>query len=684
MIAQRYDEKKKAVLDICNRYLSFRGNTDDGVNVDFLKKRMKDLENDRYVLMVVGEAKAGKSTFINALLGEPILPTGVLQSSSAIVEIFKSDEKYVKVRYADGHVKRVQDNPDTPDLDEASEFLRQVGAAKDEYRSIPTTLIDKYIVEGRIRPGHPLPIDELEATSKLSLRDKEMTIQEYVEGRTLADIPEKITVGFPLKYDFDGFRLVDSPGVNALGGVQDATHAYIHEANALLFLHSLDSPIESASFRKFIDDVVSNRARETLFLVLTKSGKNPSDDIEMKVERAHRLYTKKIDQNRILAVDSLLKIISDEIEESDSADSLKEHYRQQEQALRAEERGDEASTFQAKRRLLNQLLDDIDGDPDCKTVQSELRALSNFDEMERIIAEFSNWAPDLNLLDLLTSVRSGYKAQNRDLGENLSVWKEKREHPQTFESEISKIQNLLEDYQLSMNTHTEDVSKKFTGRHASYRTSLEKIATEYKDRISRASVHAAVRKALTDFHDEIDSFADKIGARIKSEFENELRRLGEKFKTEHDITVPTVDVSGIEAETRDQAYRTIEEKRDPKGVWEWIQKIITFGDKVFYEKKNVYDANLHLHASKEKARAAVVDKAREFDRLVSNLIHNITPDFRSSLKSRVDSRNKELEDIKTRKADNEEILKEINEAEKKKKYIAAELTRVSDMFGGLS
>ena len=243
-----------------------------------------------------------------------------------------------------------------------------------------------------------------------------------------------------------------APGVNALGGVQDATHAYIHEANALLFLHSLDSPIESASFRKFIDDVVSNRARETLFLVLTKSGKNPSDDIEMKVERARRLYTKKIDQNRILAVDSLLKIISDEIEESDSADSLKEHYRQQEQALRAEERGDEASTFQAKRRLLNQLLDDIDGDPDCKTVQSELRALSNFDEMERIIAEFSNWAPDLNLLDLLTSVRSGYKAQNRDLGENLSVWKEKREHPQTFESEISKIQNLLEDYQ-TLNEH---------------------------------------------------------------------------------------------------------------------------------------------------------------------------------------------------------------------------------------
>ena len=85
--------------------------------------------------------------------------------------------------------------------------------------------------------------------------------------------------GFPLKYAFDGLRLVDSPGVNAVGGFQDATHGYIREANAVLFVHSLDSPVESASFRNFVNNVVPEHTRETLFLVLTKSRKNPSDDI---------------------------------------------------------------------------------------------------------------------------------------------------------------------------------------------------------------------------------------------------------------------------------------------------------------------------------------------------------------------------------------------------------------------
>ena len=99
------------------------------------------MEDGRYVLAVVGEAKAGKSTLINALLGERILPTGVLQTSSVIVEICKSEKKYVEVHYADRPSQTVYDDPSTPDLDEASEYLRQIGAIKDEYRSSRATRV---------------------------------------------------------------------------------------------------------------------------------------------------------------------------------------------------------------------------------------------------------------------------------------------------------------------------------------------------------------------------------------------------------------------------------------------------------------------------------------------------------------------------------------------------------------
>lgn len=113
VIGERFNEKRQAVLDACERYLDARGDTHDGVDLDWLKARMKRAREGRYLLAVVGEAKAGKSTLINALLREPVLPTGVLQSSNAVVKILKADDKYVKVEYADGHSSTVKDDPST-------------------------------------------------------------------------------------------------------------------------------------------------------------------------------------------------------------------------------------------------------------------------------------------------------------------------------------------------------------------------------------------------------------------------------------------------------------------------------------------------------------------------------------------------------------------------------------------
>ena len=690
MIGDRYKNAKDVVLDVCNRYLSFRGDLEDGVDVAFLKDRVKALEDSRYVLLVAGEVKAGKSTFINALLGERILPTDVLQSSSAVVEICKSNKKYVKVRYADGRSKTVHDNPNTSDLDEAFEHLRKIGAIKDEYRSIPTTLIDTRIVEGSIKPGHPLPIGELEAESRLRLQDKKALIQKYVKSRTPADIPEQITFGFPLKYDFDGLRIVDSPGVSARGGVQDATYAYIQEANAVLFVHSLEYPVESSSFYDFITRVVPNRTRETLFLVLTKSGGKSEIEIDEKVREARQQYDKEFDQHRILHVDSMLKIISNDIKGFDSADSLKQHYRNQKKQFeakykqdRSQEWRDEAINFDIKLKLLNSILDDIDGDSDREAVRSALQESSNFDEMERVIDEFSDRAPLIQLIELLMTVKHGYDTQVAKFNENLALWGKKSKHPQTFENEISEIQDRQGEYRHSMNEFAEGVTSKFTGRNALYQRSLKQIETKYLSQISRASMLDAVKKALVDFHDAMSAFANEKESEIKSLFEDEVRRLEGRFKTEYSITVPTVDISGITAKAKEGAYRKMEVPRKPKGFWEWAKKIVTFGIAKFTQKQTIYDSQAHLSEYKRLAHLVVEEYKEKFPGLVSSLIENFKTDFRLSLKLLVDSRNKELEDMKTRQATNEEILTDIAAGEQKKKDITTQVTWITDMLGEL-
>ncbi len=616
MIGQRYHEAKVAVLDVCARYLRFRGDTEDGVDVKFLEARIKEVEDGRYVLAVVGEAKAGKSTLINALLGERILPTGVLQTSSAIVEICKSEKKYVEVHYADGHTR----TENYTNLDEASEHLRQIGAVKDEYRGS----------------------------------------QEYEEGRPPADIPPKITFGFPLKYAFDGLRLVDSPGVNAIGGFQDATHGYIREANAVLFVHSLDSPVESASFRDFVNKVVPDHTRETLFLVLTKSGKN-SSDIDTKVNEARRLYAKEINQDRILHVDSLLRIVSDEIEEFDSAASLKEHYRQQEQDFKAEKREDEASIFEAKRRLLNNVLDDVDADPNHKTVRSELRKLSNFDEMERLIDDFSSRAPWIQLSDLLRSVKSGYDNQTAEYEQNLDAWEKKRKHPQTFENEISEIQSRLEEYRNSMYGFVEKVTQVFTGKDNKKReqvrdehleqlkNTIDKKLKQVKDKHlkrlrSTAYLHRAKRE-LENFYNAMCLLGDEVAAGIRTLFEEELERLGEEFKAKHHITAPTIDIRAIDLKAKQEAYGKYDVPRSPKGAWEWTQKILTLGLKEFTEKRE-YSASKHLSNFQNDATGSMQETLRNFPNLVSSLVNDYKKSFQSALKTLIDSRTKALERVR--------------------------------------
>ena len=627
MIGKRYEDAKIAVLDVCERYLRFRDDTEDGIDVEFLKTRIKEVEDGRYVLAVVGEAKAGKSTLINALLGEHVLPTGVLQTSSAIVEICKSEKKYVEVHYADGHSQTVYDDPSTPDRDEASDYLRQVGAVDDKHRSS----------------------------------------QEYDEGQSSTDIPVKITFGFPLKYAFDGLRLVDSPGVNAVGGFQDATHGYIREANAVLFVHSLDSPVESASFRNFVNEVVPEHTRETLFLVLTKSGKNSSDDIAMKVKEARRLYAEEINQDRILHVDSLLKIVSDEIEEFNSAASLKKHYRQQEQDCKAEKRGNEASAFEDKRRLLNNVLDNIGDDSDRETVKPELRKSSNFDEMERLIDDFSNQAPRIQLSDLLKSVKSGYDNQIVRHEENLDVWEKKRKHPQTFENEISEIQNRLSDYQQSMGKFAQCVVSEFTGANAAYSNSLKQLKDKHLNQLRGAASLDTAKRELENFYNAMRSLGDDVATEIRTRFEEELKRLGEEFKAKHHITVPAIDVPAIDIKAKKEAYEKRKVPRSPRGAWEWTQKIFTLGLKKFTEEKPEYNDSKHLSNFKSKARAEIGERTDDFSNLVSSLVDSYEKSFRADLNILIDSRREALEEIKKSKAENNEILKNIKGAEQKKK-----------------
>lgn len=86
--------------------------------------------------MIVGEAKSGKSTFINAYLGEEILPMDVKQCTSSIVEIRYGNKFILRATYADDRIQVFEDEQ------QIKEFLIANAALDDNYRDIPVSTIN--------------------------------------------------------------------------------------------------------------------------------------------------------------------------------------------------------------------------------------------------------------------------------------------------------------------------------------------------------------------------------------------------------------------------------------------------------------------------------------------------------------------------------------------------------------
>ena len=141
-MVSNYKQAKEDTLKIYQEFLPLvaRAKKDKETSYDSslqsLKKQAKNIEQDKFLLMIVGEAKSGKSTFINAYLGEEILPMDVKQCTSAIVEIRYGEKFILKATYADDRVETFEDEQ------KIKEFLNVNAAMDDNYRDIPVAVIN--------------------------------------------------------------------------------------------------------------------------------------------------------------------------------------------------------------------------------------------------------------------------------------------------------------------------------------------------------------------------------------------------------------------------------------------------------------------------------------------------------------------------------------------------------------
>ncbi|MGD8245280.1 MAG: dynamin family protein, partial [Anaerolineae bacterium] len=89
--------ERRQLGDLQTMLVSFGADSEDQVGQDIaaLKRSVRQLD-ELFLLVVVGEFNAGKSAFINALLGQPLLEEGVTPTTTRI-HLLKHGEAFEKV-----------------------------------------------------------------------------------------------------------------------------------------------------------------------------------------------------------------------------------------------------------------------------------------------------------------------------------------------------------------------------------------------------------------------------------------------------------------------------------------------------------------------------------------------------------------------------------------------------------
>src|SRR3954469_8805559 len=89
------EHHKQAKREIVNRLGELAGVAESvgmtTLSRDIRASRIPKIEDERFHLVVLGEFNHGKSTFVNALLGAEVLPTGITPTTASINHLVWSD-----------------------------------------------------------------------------------------------------------------------------------------------------------------------------------------------------------------------------------------------------------------------------------------------------------------------------------------------------------------------------------------------------------------------------------------------------------------------------------------------------------------------------------------------------------------------------------------------------------------
>lgn len=243
---QAFENRKSSLLSILERTKSYFAEIENEDKVKSFNSLIQNVQNGEFAIVVVGEFSAGKSTFLNALMGEKYLPSFTSETTATI-----------------NYLKHLNKSPNGRGLEVVF---------KDKSKGV--------------------------AYGDATQQD----IEKFVSTSSTTDVVNEVEyVNLYLDSPFleKGVMLVDSPGLNGVAeGHQEVTEQQIEKSHACIFMFNSTQPGKKSDF-----EVLSKLTKKfnTIILVLNQIDKIKQDEetVEEVVERLKRDYTRQFEGSNI-------------------------------------------------------------------------------------------------------------------------------------------------------------------------------------------------------------------------------------------------------------------------------------------------------------------------------------------------------------------------------------------------
>lgn len=621
MTTERLIEHKAATLDIFESL--GKAISESGKHVpDSVSKTQQNLEANKFLLAIVGKVKAGKSTFINALLAQDILPTDSLQATATIIEISHSKTPFLRVTYANGHTEEVRTNGADDSLEPLIAKLREVAAIPPDQRDIPIAQLNDFIINHHVS-GTTWEEDKLSAfidadlpkILKQSPGDWQQKSRDYLAAHHHGqDIAKTVEIGYPTNYQFEHFRIVDTPGICAKGGFDLRTLAFLSKADAVIYLHK-EEPSEE-SLHKNLAEVIPEKVKDHLHLVFTHSTTRSDEDNQKYLKEAIRACP-SIPESRIFLVDSLMDRALQSFYDLKTWEDI------------ASFRKTDSKMHKEWKKITAPAFEEAEGDR--SVLLDLLEAESNMRSLKTAVFRLSEESLKIQINTLLDAICRLYAEIESDEASKRDIHGQLLKDPQQFSAEMERQKRQMDELEAEAKKRMRSVRGKFDLAN----DQLGKFGPELKTiiNIAEAEVNGKhfqpqdTTKSACDFlqkiQQDIDDKLDGLVTEIKCAFKAEVDTMEIDLDQQFDLTVPKIALTEILEEVTKKATEEKTRRIERPGALNWVRRLFKAKSGWNIEKYEELDTPVFFNSVKSEF-------LKELPSIKSNMIEQVKAGIESA------------------------------------------------------